>query len=111
MQFCDGLAVNALLEGTDVKMVVDTGSSVTVINPKLVGKLGLTANTRDSALKHLKTVTGQRIPISGMVRLTLGVAGKEMFHEFWIAQITEEVVLGLDCLKAHTFMYLYVAYL
>jgi predicted aspartyl protease len=33
------LVLNALLDGTDVKMVVDTGSSVTLINPKLIREI------------------------------------------------------------------------
>jgi predicted aspartyl protease len=41
-EFCDGLVLNALLDGTDVKMVFDTGStqcSVTLINPKLIREI------------------------------------------------------------------------
>lgn len=93
--------MNGKLEDTAIQMVVDTGSSITVVHPRVIQELGMTENVCNSALQYLKTVTGQRIPISGTIRLKLGVGDEEMFQEFWVAEIAEKIVLGLDFLKAH----------
>ena len=96
-----GLIVDGRLKNCNIHMVVDTGSSITMIHPKVISQLGLLTDTVVPITRSLKTVTGQKIPIIGQIKLPFETGSVRMIHNFLVAEITEDCVLGLDFLKAH----------
>ena len=49
----------------------------------------------------LRTVTGETAPIRGTAELRLGIGVLTIPHQMWVAEITDECILGLDFLERH----------
>ena len=65
----------------------------------MLGELG--CGVIQSVESCLKTVTGERAPIRGKIDLEIGIGNQTFIHETWIADITDECLLGLDFLMLH----------
>ena len=97
--------VLVIFEGTvlthKVKMLVDTGSSVTLMNVKLYSTL-LQDNGSSYALrpvKHiLRAVDGTPLNVSGMVTVPMCVGGIHTSHTVIVANVGPDLLLGLDFL-------------
>ncbi|KAL3268878.1 hypothetical protein HHI36_007967, partial [Cryptolaemus montrouzieri] len=49
--------------------------------------------------QQLRTATGQEIPTHGIMRLNLEIGSRLFRHDFFAADITGEVILGMDVIK------------
>ncbi|RXN35620.1 contactin-associated -like 5 [Labeo rohita] len=83
------------IEGVECTALVDTGSTVTVVRPEVVPE---GTQLEDTAVQ-LRTVTGELAPMKGKGLLTLSVAGVNMQHPVWIANVQDSCILGLDFLR------------
>ena len=95
------LTVNGDIEGVMCPMVVDTGSSVTVIRPDLLSKQTLSRLRATNNV--LKTATGETAKVCGKLRLWVRIVGTQVLHEVLVANISDRFILGLDFLMAHSF--------
>ncbi|KAL3265646.1 hypothetical protein HHI36_009851 [Cryptolaemus montrouzieri] len=51
----------------------------------------------------LRTAIGQEIPTHGIMRVNLEIGSRVFRHEVIAADITEEVILGMDVIKRYGF--------
>ena len=93
------LTVNGDIEGVMCPMVVDTGSSVTVIRPDLLSKQTLSRLRATNNV--LKTATGETAEVCAKLRLWVRIGGTQVSHEVLVANISDRFILGLDFLMAH----------
>ena len=49
----------------------------------------------------MKTVTGEKAPILGKEKLQLNIGTLQVQHEMWVAEITNDCILGTDFLQPH----------
>ena len=47
----------------------------------------------------MRTVTGERAPVLGKEKLQLNIGALEVQHEMWVADITDDCILGTDFLE------------
>ena len=97
----EGLYVEGTLEGTPVHMTIDAGSSRSILRHQMLQHIGLDPSSIHPTPNCLRSVTGERKPMSGRITLKIGVAGYELLHNFWVADINEDCILGLDFLIHH----------
>lgn len=57
--------------------------------------------TSKRLFKSLRSVTGEKKQMLGKITLNFGLAALEVFHSFWVAEIEEDCLLGLDFLDHH----------
>lgn len=98
------LIVTAQLNGHDVKMLVDTGAGISVIDERSLQELyaNETPVLRKESSVKLQTVSGQALPILGLVKVSLGIARGNYFCAFNVVRdLTYEAVLGRDFLQAN----------
>ncbi len=97
---CDGLVATGTLDGSGCQITIDTGSNISIIRPDVLrrGEIKKRMEPVDSCLR---TVTGEKTPIRGRIQLQLGMGSFQAPHEMWVADISDECILGLDFLQAH----------
>ncbi|XP_056140199.1 adhesion G-protein coupled receptor G2-like [Lampris incognitus] len=84
------------LNGNTCIALVNTGSTISLVKP---GVLGEEIQWMSTEVK-METVTGQCARMKGRSKLTLKMGGTEVQQEFWLADIQEGCILGLDALRA-----------
>ncbi|KAL9960522.1 hypothetical protein ACROYT_G033994 [Oculina patagonica] len=98
------LTVTATVNGQDIKLLVDTGAGISVIDKTFL--LELYANQIPalctSSTTQVKTVSGQSLPIEGTLKVFLQIAGGTYPCDFHVVKnLSYEAVLGRDFLRAH----------
>lgn len=83
------------IEGVPCTALVDTGSTVTVVQPEVVPQ---GVQLEDTAVQ-LRTVTGELAPMKGRGLLRVTVGGRTMKHPVWVAEVQDSCILGLDFLR------------
>ena len=84
------------IDGYPCHITIDTGSDISVVRPDILSR-----EKRDSlkpVTSYLRTVTGERAPIHGRCELMVKVGSTEVLQQFWIADIHDQCILGLDFL-------------
>ncbi|KAK3083233.1 hypothetical protein FSP39_017411 [Pinctada imbricata] len=81
-------------------MLVDTGSSVTIISRKIFEKHFCKLPIQTSNVR-LVTATGEETCFNGKLEVTLRFANQKVKHTVWIADIEYEGILGCDFLHAY----------
>ncbi|KAL3286831.1 hypothetical protein HHI36_001321 [Cryptolaemus montrouzieri] len=76
-----------------VHLLVNTGTTRTIIRPDV---LFCEKPTKRKVSVKLRTATGQQIPTHGIMRVNLEIGSRVFRHEVIAADITEEVILGMD---------------
>ena len=80
-------------------ITIDTGSNISIVRPDILdSRAGAVIEPVESCLK---TVTGERAPIRGRMTVEIRMGSQTFEHEVWIADITDECLLGLDFLVSH----------
>ena len=95
----DSLYVIGSIQNQSSPMLVDTGASVTAVSSSFFNTLSPVPYLQPSLIPHIRTVSGEELPVLGKVTLTL------MFHDvpytfevLVISNLTYPVVLGRDFL-------------
>ena len=94
-----GLFVPALVNGLPINCLVDTGATLAIISTKVretLGRSNLTLNTFDLVIS---TASGSPIQVTGRTRVQLKVADCSCRLDVIIANIDNELILGLDFMK------------
>ena len=85
-----------------VLFVVDTGAMVSMINKAVFDDIPLAQQPEIKRnYMELKSVTTQEVPTHGIVTLTVNVQGKFLEHDFWLCDMSESGVIGMDLLRKH----------
>jgi len=90
-----GLVVNGEVCGRNCQMVVDTGSGFTIVKHCRIS---------DTGTKFiLETAGGDTIPVLGIHGAKIKYGQHEFNHLVLVANITDDVLMGLDLVKQHKF--------
>lgn len=98
------LTVAAQLNGKDLWILVDTGASMSVIDEQILRGLfdGKLPKLQRSELSDLTTVSGETLPVLGMLKDSLHVAGGIYPCELQVVKnLTYEAVMGRDFLRVN----------
>ena len=98
------LTVTATVNGQEIKLLVDTGAGISVIDETFL--LELYANQIPalctSSTTQVKTVSGESLPIKGTLKVSLQIAGGTYPCDFHVVRnLSYTAVLGRDFLRAH----------
>ncbi len=94
----DGLVAEGTVEGNRCRIIVDTGSNISIVRTDVLRQGGSRVNLQPVS-SHLRTVTGATTPIQGKGHLRLRVGTFEGTVDMWVADITDDCILGLDFLE------------
>ena len=73
---------------------------LSIIRPDILERLRNTLSV-EPVESSLRTVTGATAPIQGRGKLPISMGSYDVLHDFWIAEITDECILGLDFMVKH----------
>ena len=95
--FTNSLVISGNIEGASCDMVIDTGSSITILRPNILQRVSKDADI-DVHLVNclLRTVTGEIMPVRSRGKLALQLGNFKAVHDVWIADVENECILGLD---------------
>ena len=96
----NGLIAAGRIGGHECQITIDTGSNVSIIRPDILERLTNTQPVQPVE-SSLRTVTGATAPIQGRGKLPISMGTYDVVHDFWIAEITDECILGLDFMVEH----------
>ncbi|KAJ8913478.1 hypothetical protein NQ315_013858 [Exocentrus adspersus] len=95
---CNGasLAVPGRVCGRECKMIIDTGSSHTIVRPNIVAHCKM----QDTEEKYLlETARGEAIPVKGVHLAEIKIGKMTFKQKVFVADITDDVLLGLDVMS------------
>ena len=98
------LTVTAQPNDQDIKLLVDTGAGMSVIDEQFTRDVyeRELPKLQKSALINVKTVNGEELPVLGKIEVLLGIAGGKYPCELRVVKnLTYEAVLGRDFLRAN----------
>ena len=93
----DGLVVEGLVNNQQRRIIIDTGSNVSIVRPDVVGE----TVSMVQAHSYLRTVSGERAPIHGTMMLDITIGSKTFHQKVWVADVVDECLLGLHFLVSH----------
>ena len=96
----DSLLVAGTLDGVCVDMTVDTGSNISIVRPDVLPKAS-SNRVQPIPGSAIRTVTGEQAPIIGKVLLQVSIGSRMLPQEFWVADIQDCCILGLDYLRVN----------
>ena len=95
-----GLYLQIHLDGHPVRALIDTGSTITLVQP---GVLPGTASTFPASWTPVSaaftTVTGGKASMRATKEVRFQVGAEERMHPCWLANITDPCIVGLDLLQ------------
>lgn len=94
-----GLYLDCIIDGRSCRALVDTGSTICLLRRGVLPETGGSL-PKDWTPTHtaLYTVTGEKTVMPGKKTLQVVVGTNSVNHEFWLADITDECIVGLDLL-------------
>ncbi len=94
-----GLYLDCVVDGQPCSALVDTGSTICLLRKGLLsGTAGPLPEDWTPTNTELLTVTGERTVMPGKKLLSVVVGTSRTCHEFWLADIRDECIVGLDLL-------------
>ncbi|KAF7654556.1 hypothetical protein LDENG_00068320 [Lucifuga dentata] len=95
-----GLYVICSLDGNPCQALVDTGATNSIVHPGVLPETNSwwPAGWACTTCK-IRTVTGGQARMRGKHLLQVKVGGVEVTHEFWLADIQDPCIIGLDLLQ------------
>ncbi|KAJ8921726.1 hypothetical protein NQ315_010636 [Exocentrus adspersus] len=90
------LAVPGRVCGRECKMIVDTGSSHTIVRPNIVAH----CKVQDTEEKYLlETARGEALPVKGVHLAEIKIGNKTFKQKVFVADITDDVLLWLNLMS------------
>ena len=101
----DALTVRGDVQGYPCRIVVDTGSNVTIVRPDVLERHGtaLPPCIRPTS-SLLSTATGETVPVRGKGPLRIRVGGVAITQDTLVADIKDECIVGLDFMLANNYV-------
>ena len=92
------LIVPRKISGLGVRMLLDTGASMSLITTYLWGNLHAVDSrwTLMSSEAKVRTVSGDLANVRGEIVLEVAIGQQYYIHQFLVMDIQEDVILGLD---------------
>ena len=89
---------HGVIEGNSCQITVDTGSNISLVRPDVLkAELDvLLIPLKDSCLR---TVLGTTTPLQSKADLKLQLSNLTTHHTFYLADIADECILGMDYLS------------
>lgn len=91
------LSVDGIIFGRKHRIIIDTGASRSFIKRKIAPLSKIKPTER---MYTLVTATGEKTPIYGVNDVEFSLGTKTFAHSFLIADIVDDVILGLDFLQS-----------
>ena len=88
-----GLYLHCRLDGHPYWALVNTGATISLVPPET-----LPDARREPTNTQLKSVTGQKMGMKGKRQVSVGMGSQKKQQEFWLADIDEACIVGLDLL-------------
>ena len=83
-------------------MLLDTGASVSILNNKFIDSC---TEANKFVIKPIRrslvTATGEIQPFIGITNLSITIGSRTFEHEFLVASIQNDGILGVDFLTSH----------
>uniref|UniRef100_A0A1B0GB86 Retrotransposon gag domain-containing protein n=1 Tax=Glossina morsitans morsitans TaxID=37546 RepID=A0A1B0GB86_GLOMM len=93
------LKIDGAIQGCNYIVTLDTGASHSIINSTIVKeKFDPLGGVR------FRTATGEEAAIKGKIMRNISISNVSMKHEFLVADIMDEVILGMDFMAKHGFV-------
>ncbi|KAJ8353404.1 hypothetical protein SKAU_G00209710 [Synaphobranchus kaupii] len=83
------------------RALVDTGATISLVRPGVLHNTGgpQLPGAWTPTATPLTSVTGAKMAMRGKKEVKVTVTGQEVSHEFWLADIADSCIIGLDLLK------------
>ncbi|KAJ8346508.1 hypothetical protein SKAU_G00279090 [Synaphobranchus kaupii] len=96
-----GLYLHCRLDGQACRALVDTGATISLVRPGVLHNTGgpQLPGAWTPTATPLTSVTGAKTAMRGKKEVKVTVSGQEVSHEFWLADIADSCINGLDLLK------------
>ncbi|KAJ8359452.1 hypothetical protein SKAU_G00159770 [Synaphobranchus kaupii] len=96
-----GLYLHCQLDGQACRALVDTGATISLVRPGVLHNTGgpQLPGAWTPTATPLTSVTGAKMAMRGKKEVKVTVTGQEVSHEFWLADIADSCIIGLDLLK------------
>ena len=95
-----GLYVDCVLDGAPCRALIDTGSTISLVRPGILpGTLTARPPGWEATKLRITTVTGERADLNGRKVVRVRINQVTTHHQFWLANIQDECILGLDLLE------------
>ncbi|KAJ8353544.1 hypothetical protein SKAU_G00211110 [Synaphobranchus kaupii] len=96
-----GLYLHCRLDGQACRALVDTGATISLVWPGVLHNTGgpQLPGAWTPTATPLTSVTGAKMAMRGKKEVKVMVSGQEVSHEFWLADIADSCIIGLDLLK------------
>ena len=93
------LMIKIRLADRFVDALVDTGAAITVLNASVLSGNNFSPSVEESPTENIVTVSGEKLPILGMVRLPIEIGNKSYDTELQVVEnFSYDLVLGKDFL-------------
>ncbi|XP_061184899.1 uncharacterized protein LOC133192908 [Saccostrea echinata] len=98
----EGLFIAAKVQDTPMSLLVDTGASVTILSEKSFQSMNPSKHTKITPVNtKLVTATGTTSSFIGQTRVEIQIDQHKFFHDVLVADINNDVILGIDFLTAN----------
>lgn len=98
----NGLFVPITIGNVQVPLLVDTGATVTILSKEYLRKLDpFQELVIEPILLNMVTATGDKRPFYGKCCLDIVLGSQKLTHQFLIADIKQNGILGLDFITKH----------
>ncbi|KAJ8333917.1 hypothetical protein SKAU_G00412360 [Synaphobranchus kaupii] len=96
-----GLYLHCPIHGQACRALVDTGATISLVRPGVLHNTGgpQLPGAWTPTATPLTSVTGTKMAMMGKKAVKVTVSGQELSHEFWLADIANSCIIGLDLLK------------
>ena len=94
-----GLFLTACINGKPLSSLVDTGATLTIISSRVWETIGDSPCSLNSFKQVISTASGNPIDVKGKTKVRIRVSKSSCFMDVIIADIDNEVILGLDFLE------------
>ncbi len=96
----DGLYIEGRVYNYTVTYLIDSGANVTIVNTKIYQSM-TNKPTLSSVHVRMVSANNESITCYGKAQMPIKVNDTEVIHEVWVADITEEAILGYDFLQKY----------
>ena len=95
-----GIFVDALVEGTKIRFLVDTGASLSLLSSAKIGDIPLTSTRKlEDVQQKVLDAGGNRLNTTGKGFFSVSLGNIQTDLEFVVADISVEGILGMDFLQ------------
>lgn len=98
-----GMYAVVCIGGTEIKMLVDTGATVTLLSERAYNKVQQSNGTSaiDKVKQEIMTAEGRSLKVLGKIVANIQLGDREYLSQIVISDITVDGIIGLDFMTEH----------